>query len=96
MQRGVLGYSNADLVVKFSGWEPGCAPDVAQACLSALKQRILSDKQLPGIPLSLSLSLSLSKSYDFSKREKTKVFQCFRGSQLTCCMHRDMVDFMLN
>ena len=44
----------------------------------------------------LSLSLSLFKSFDFFKREKTKVFQCFWGRKLTSCMQRDMVDFMLN
>ncbi|XP_078442028.1 shikimate kinase like 2 [Wolffia australiana] len=47
VQMGQSGYSNADLVVKFAGWEPGCAQDLAQASLSALKQLILSDKQLP-------------------------------------------------
>lgn len=44
-----LAYSNADVVVKVQGWDAGNAQSVAQACLSALKQLILSDKKLPGI-----------------------------------------------
>ncbi|CAA6667038.1 unnamed protein product [Spirodela intermedia] len=47
VQSGQWGYSNADLVIKFAGWEPGCGQPIAQASLSALKQLILSDKQLP-------------------------------------------------
>uniref|UniRef100_A0A1D1YY79 Shikimate kinase n=1 Tax=Anthurium amnicola TaxID=1678845 RepID=A0A1D1YY79_9ARAE len=43
-----VGYSNADVVVKFEGWESDCVQTVAQACLRALKQLLLSDKQLTG------------------------------------------------
>ncbi|KAI4314518.1 hypothetical protein L6164_027420 [Bauhinia variegata] len=45
---GRLAYTNADVVVKLQGWDPAYAKSVAQACLSALKQLILSDKKLPG------------------------------------------------
>lgn len=45
---GREGYTKADLVVKLSGWDPEYAQTVAQSCLSALKQLILSDKKLPG------------------------------------------------
>ncbi|OMP11495.1 Shikimate kinase [Corchorus capsularis] len=48
MQDGSVGYSNADVVVKLQGWDADHAKSVAQACLSALKQSILSDKNLPG------------------------------------------------
>ncbi|CAL0331597.1 unnamed protein product [Lupinus luteus] len=45
---GRLAYTNADVVVKLQGWDSAYAKNVAQACLSALKQLILSDKKLPG------------------------------------------------
>ncbi|XP_020978418.1 probable inactive shikimate kinase like 2, chloroplastic isoform X1 [Arachis ipaensis] len=45
---GSTAYTNADVVVKLQGWDPAYAKSVAQACLSALKQLILSDKKLPG------------------------------------------------
>uniref|UniRef100_A0A6P4BFC9 probable inactive shikimate kinase like 2, chloroplastic n=1 Tax=Ziziphus jujuba TaxID=326968 RepID=A0A6P4BFC9_ZIZJJ len=48
IEDGRLAYSNADVVVKFQGWDADNAKSVAQACLSALKQLILSDKKLPG------------------------------------------------
>nr|AFK33503.1 unknown [Lotus japonicus] len=43
-----IAYTNADVVVKFQGWDPAYVKSVAQACLRALKQLILSDKKLPG------------------------------------------------
>lgn len=49
MQDGSQGYSNADVVVKLGGWDSNHVQIVAQACLSALKQLIVSDKKLPGI-----------------------------------------------
>ncbi|GAU41477.1 hypothetical protein TSUD_237270 [Trifolium subterraneum] len=45
---GVTAYTNADVVVKLQGWDPAYAKSVAQGCLRALKQLILSDKKLPG------------------------------------------------
>ncbi|KAK9928043.1 hypothetical protein M0R45_025199 [Rubus argutus] len=45
---GRLAYSNADVVVKLQGWDADHVKTVAQACLSALKQLVLSDKELPG------------------------------------------------
>ncbi|PQP99600.1 putative inactive shikimate kinase like 2 chloroplastic [Prunus yedoensis var. nudiflora] len=45
---GRLAYSNADVVVKLQGWDTDHAKSVAEGCLSALKQLILSDKKLPG------------------------------------------------
>ncbi|KAF6148544.1 hypothetical protein GIB67_042503 [Kingdonia uniflora] len=48
IQDGNQGYSNADVVVKLGGWDPNLSQTVAQACLSALKRMILSDKKLPG------------------------------------------------
>lgn len=48
VQDGTLAYSNAEVVVKLGGWDDGGAQAAAQACLSALKQLILSDKQLTG------------------------------------------------
>ncbi|KAK1306639.1 hypothetical protein QJS10_CPA10g01207 [Acorus calamus] len=48
IQDGNLAYSNADVVVKLGGWDPDHARTVAQTCLSALKQLILSDKTLTG------------------------------------------------
>lgn len=48
VQDGSQSYSNAEVVVKVGGWDSGHAQTVAQACLSALKQLISSDKKLPG------------------------------------------------
>ncbi|KDP35447.1 hypothetical protein JCGZ_10830 [Jatropha curcas] len=48
IQDGSLAYTNADVVVKVQGWDADHAKSVAQASLSALKQLILSDKELPG------------------------------------------------
>lgn len=48
IQNGSQGFSNADVVVKLSGWDSDYSKMVAQAALSALKQLILSDKKLPG------------------------------------------------
>nr|XP_043635274.1 probable inactive shikimate kinase like 2, chloroplastic isoform X2 [Erigeron canadensis] len=48
IQSGSQGFTNADVVVKLSGWDPDYSKAVAQATLSALKQLILSDKKLPG------------------------------------------------
>ncbi|ONI05902.1 hypothetical protein PRUPE_5G028300 [Prunus persica] len=45
---GILAYSNADVVVKLQGWDTDHTKSVAEGCLSALKQLILSDKKLPG------------------------------------------------
>ncbi|XP_008238176.1 PREDICTED: probable inactive shikimate kinase like 2, chloroplastic [Prunus mume] len=45
---GRLAYSNADVVVKLHGWDTDHTKSVAEGCLSALKQLILSDKKLPG------------------------------------------------
>ncbi|PKU77237.1 putative inactive shikimate kinase like 2, chloroplastic [Dendrobium catenatum] len=48
MQDGGVGYTNADVVVKLAGWDKNHAQEVALGCLRALKQLILSDKQLTG------------------------------------------------
>lgn len=48
MQDGGVGYTNADVVVKLAGWDKNHAQEVALGCLRALKQLILSDKQLAG------------------------------------------------
>nr|CAD1845150.1 unnamed protein product [Ananas comosus var. bracteatus] len=48
IEDGSLAYTKADVVVKLGGWDIGYARDVAQGCLSALKQLTLSDKQLAG------------------------------------------------
>ncbi|KAL5724736.1 hypothetical protein ACHQM5_007959 [Ranunculus cassubicifolius] len=48
IKEGSRAYSNADVVVKLGGWDPNLSQTVAQACLSALKKLILSDKKLPG------------------------------------------------
>ncbi|KAJ9555201.1 hypothetical protein OSB04_009815 [Centaurea solstitialis] len=48
IRSGRNGFSNADVVVKVSGWDSDYSKTVAQATLSALKQLILSDKKLPG------------------------------------------------
>ncbi|KAI3900232.1 hypothetical protein MKW92_004134 [Papaver armeniacum] len=45
---GSTAYANAEVVVKIAEWEPNHAQAVAQACLSALKKLILSDKKLSG------------------------------------------------
>ncbi|KAF5191290.1 shikimate kinase like [Thalictrum thalictroides] len=45
---GSKAYTNADVVVKLGGWDPDLSQTVAQACLSAIKRLILSDKKLPG------------------------------------------------
>ncbi|CAI8588218.1 unnamed protein product [Vicia faba] len=45
---GITAYTNSDVVVKLQGWDPAYAKSVAQGCLRALKQLILSDKKLPG------------------------------------------------
>ncbi|XP_031501943.1 probable inactive shikimate kinase like 2, chloroplastic [Nymphaea colorata] len=42
------GYSNADVIVRLEQWDSNLSQIAAQACLSALKRLILSDKQLPG------------------------------------------------
>ncbi|CAN6486611.1 unnamed protein product [Victoria cruziana] len=42
------GYSNADVIVRLEQWDKTLSQIAAQACLSALKRLILSDKQLPG------------------------------------------------
>ncbi|XP_038892435.1 probable inactive shikimate kinase like 2, chloroplastic [Benincasa hispida] len=47
MQDSKLAYSNAEVVVKLQGWDDAHSKAVAQAALSALKQLILSDKNLP-------------------------------------------------
>ncbi|EYU43714.1 hypothetical protein ABFS82_01G109400 [Erythranthe guttata] len=44
----IKGYSNAEVVVKVSGWDPTYSKTVAQASLSALKRLLLSNKNLPG------------------------------------------------
>ena len=51
IQSGGQGYTNADVVVKLSGWDSDYSKAVAQGALSALKQLILSDKKLPGVYL---------------------------------------------
>lgn len=48
---GSRAYSNADVVIKLGGWDSDFAQTAAQACLSALKRLILSDKKLPGTHL---------------------------------------------
>lgn len=68
MQDSSIGYSNADTVIKLQGRSADNAKSVAQASLSALKQLILSDKELPGThpsyhhihPFSLYIPLSPS------------------------------------
>lgn len=47
MQDSKVAYSNAEVVVKLQGWDDAHSKAVAQAALSALKQLILSDKNLP-------------------------------------------------
>ncbi|ERN15548.1 hypothetical protein AMTR_s00048p00123660 [Amborella trichopoda] len=58
-QEGSQAYSNADVVVKLGGWEPEHARLAAQACLSALKQLILTDKKLPGSNISFLMNVTL-------------------------------------
>ncbi|KAG1354219.1 putative inactive shikimate kinase like 2, chloroplastic [Cocos nucifera] len=48
IQDGSLAYTNAEVVVKLGGLDLKHSRDVAQGCLTALKQLILSDKQLTG------------------------------------------------
>ncbi|KAJ0970862.1 hypothetical protein J5N97_018821 [Dioscorea zingiberensis] len=48
MQERNIGYTNADVVIKLGGWDVEHTQAVAQACLSALKQLLMSDKQLTG------------------------------------------------
>ncbi|KAI5438110.1 probable inactive shikimate kinase like 2, chloroplastic [Lathyrus oleraceus] len=45
---GITAYTKSDVVVKLQGWDPTYAKSVAEGCLRALKQLILSDKKLPG------------------------------------------------
>lgn len=52
------------MVVKLQGWDPAYAKSVAQACLSALKQLILSDKKLPGTYANSLVDSILSGSSD--------------------------------
>lgn len=54
MQDSQLAYSNAEVVVKLQGWDDAHSKVVAQAALSALKQLILSDKNLPGTIFAIS------------------------------------------
>lgn len=61
IQDGSLAYSNADVVMKIGGWDSDQALVVAQACLSALKQLTLSDKQLTGVFI-FTLILKCKKS----------------------------------
>ncbi|KAI4311551.1 hypothetical protein MLD38_036437 [Melastoma candidum] len=42
-----VGYSNAEVVIKLQGWDADHSKSVAQASLRALKQLVLSDKDLP-------------------------------------------------
>jgi hypothetical protein len=60
VKEGVSAYTNADVVVKLQGWDPAYAKSVAQGCLSALKQLILSDKKLPGTCAVLFVNLIVS------------------------------------
>ncbi|WOK98675.1 putative inactive shikimate kinase like 2, chloroplastic [Canna indica] len=53
IQDGSMAYTNAEIVLKLGGWDPNQAQVVAQACLSALKQLTLSDKQLTGMFISI-------------------------------------------
>ncbi|KAF3335965.1 putative inactive shikimate kinase like 2 [Carex littledalei] len=48
VQEGSVAYTNADVIVKIGGWDKDHTRDVAQGCLSALKQLTLSDKKLSG------------------------------------------------
>lgn len=59
MQDSRLAYSNAEVVVKLQGWDNAHSKAVAQAALSALKQLILSDKNLPGILCDIAISNSI-------------------------------------
>lgn len=65
MQDDLQGYSNAEVVVKLAGWDPTYSKPVAQAALSALKQLILSDKNLTGTLV--FLVLALTSWYNFKK-----------------------------
>ncbi|XP_072983357.1 probable inactive shikimate kinase like 2, chloroplastic isoform X1 [Typha latifolia] len=48
IEDGSLAYANADVIVKLGKWELDHAREVAQGCLSALKQLTSLDKQLAG------------------------------------------------
>ncbi|KAK7819820.1 probable inactive shikimate kinase like 2, chloroplastic isoform X2 [Quercus suber] len=48
IQDARLAYSKADVVVKLQGWDSDQTKSVAQASLRAIKQLVLSDKNLPG------------------------------------------------
>lgn len=52
IQDARLAYSKADVVVKLQGWDSDQTKSVAQASLRAIKQLVLSDKNLPGTQLS--------------------------------------------
>jgi len=72
IEEGNVAYSNADVVVKLSGWDADHTTVVAQACLSALKQLILSDKQLTGAhSVAIAFAYYL-KCFRFSKWKESK------------------------
>ena len=73
---GIISYTNADVVVKLPGWDPAYAKNVAQACLSALKQLIKSDKKLPGNCLvgSVVKKICQSKEYDGLRVKNLEIF----------------------
>jgi len=48
IEDGSLAYTNAEVVLKVRGWESDGTQIIAQACLSALKQLLISDKKLTG------------------------------------------------
>ena len=56
--------------MKLGGWEPDQSRVVAQACLSALKQLTLSDRQLTGMEISLCRLLLCSKLYKLGSAVK--------------------------
>lgn len=60
IEDGSLGYTNADVVVKIQGWNNDHVKSVAQASLGALKQLILSDKDLPGLCICLNCEMAMS------------------------------------
>lgn len=92
VQSGQSGYSNADLVVKFAGWEPGCGQPIAQASLSALKQLILSDKQLPGTPERLLLPSLRCKNNLFKKTQ----LSIFYFTQLYACGYTEFTSLFVD
>lgn len=78
IQDGFLGYSNAEVVVKLSGWDASFSKSVSQASLSALKHLILSDKNLTGALLLYSILFSFSVIFHFFetflvRREKERL-----------------------